>query len=422
MHFEASLARLIEKADDPAYLYWTDLKRKSWLPKTVTPEQYWLLVKNSRTLRCQKTAISDENGEHFSWVRCARFDPILHEIDLNTGGRFLGLEPRHEKQRQSYISYNLIEESIASAQLEGAHTTRREAVKMIREGRKPADRSQHMIFNNYRAMQAVEGDFRNGPLTLERLLDLHHMLTKNTMDDPGQAGRLRRDDENIVVEGPDGLIAHTPPAMPIVRREIERLIAWANDELVVGPFIHPVIKAICIHFWLGYLHPFTDGNGRLARTLFYWYLLRKGYWAFAFIPISTRIKKSPVQYGWAYIYSEQDDNDLTYFIDYNIRQIELARKDFETFLSKEAGKKASSDWVMREWPQLNDRQRHLIQYLSTHENERTNMTSVVNLFGVTPATAVKDLKTLQSMGLLVNRRQGKNVFYFATDLLKKRVP
>ncbi len=117
---------------------------------------------------------------------------------------------------------------------------------------------------------------------------------------------------------------------------MEKLIQFSNDEPENATFIHPVIKAIIIHFWIGYLHPFTDGNGRLARLLFYWYLIKEGYWAFVYLPISKAIKLSPKQYSMAYIYSEQDDNDMTYFIDYNIKKIKLAVREFKKYLEKKS--------------------------------------------------------------------------------------
>jgi Fic family protein len=343
---------------------------------------------------------------------------VFHEIDLNMGGRMLGLKSVSERKRYKYVSRQLIEESIASAQLEGAHTTREAAQKMIREGRTPADLGQRMIYNNYRTMRLIEEELKDEPLTLEKLCELHDILTGGTLEKPDQAGRLRHEDEKITVSSEiDGKIAHIPPPVSFVKKEIKRLIAWANDELDEKNFIHPLIKAIALHFWIGYLHPFTDGNGRLARALFYWYMLRKGYWAFAFIPVSTRIKKSPKQYIEAYVYSEQDDCDLTYFIDYNIRQLELARKDFEEYLLNRESEGEKHKKLAKSMPELNDRQLQLMQYFLTHPNERTNVTSITRLYGVTPATAVKDLKTLEQKKLLTKKKQGRNMFYYSTGKL-----
>ncbi len=410
---------LLVRTEFPRYLYWTEIKRRSWLPDSIRPETFWSLVKVSRLYRkLQIPAINYPDRDPFTWVRCSHYEPIFHEIDLNLGGRLLGLSTIPEQKRNKYISRQLIEESIASAQLEGAHTTREAAQKMIREGRTPADLGQRMIYNNYRAMRMIEEGMRNEPLTFGKLLELHAMLTEGTLEKSDQAGRLRKDEEKVMVcSETDGKIAHIPPPAAFVEVELPRLIAWANDELDEGNFTHPLIKAIALHFWLGYLHPFTDGNGRLARALFYWYMLRKGYWAFAFIPISTRIKKSPKQYVEAYIYSEQDDCDLTYFIDYNIRQLQLARKDFEDYLKDKESEADDFRGLAASLPDLNDRQLQLVQYLATHPKERTNVTSVSRIYGVTPATAVKDLQTMEQAGLLTKRKQGRNVFYFPSDKL-----
>jgi hypothetical protein len=74
------------------------------------------------------------------------------------------------------------------------------------------------------------------------VLDLHRLVSEKTLDDPADAGR------------------HRPPGMQ-----------------VPAVFIHPVMRAITLHFWLAYDHPFCDGNGRTARALFYWSMLKQGY-------------------------------------------------------------------------------------------------------------------------------------------------
>jgi Fic family protein len=144
-------------------------------------------------------------------------------------------------------------------------------------------------------------------------------------------------------------------------------------------------------------------------------LLRKGYWAFAYIPVSTRIKKSPKQYSWAYLYSEQDDNDLTYFIDYNLRQIELARRDFENYVQEKTDETEAVDRLAKTFSYLNDRQLQLVHYLQNNPKERTNVTSLVRIHGITAATAVKDLKTMTQAGLLTKERKGRNIFYYPTE-------
>lgn len=185
----------------------------------------------------------------------------------------------------------------------------------------------------------------------------------------------------------------------------------------MNTYTHPIIKAIQLHFWMAYLHPFVDGNGRMARALFYWYLLRKGYWMFAYLPISTCIKKSQGQYAKAYLYTEQDDNDLTYFIDYNIRQIEKAREHLKTFIENRTAKFTPEPELNKQFPELNPRQIRLIQFFRAKPNERTNMSAMMQIHGISKATAIKDLKTMEQMGLLYKKKSGLNVFYYPTEEL-----
>lgn len=91
------------------------------------------------------------------------------------------------------------------------------------------------------------------------------------------------------------------------------------------------MKAIILHFMLGYEHPFRDGNGRTARALFYWFMLKSGYWPFEYISISTLLKEAPMQYGRSYVYTETDAFDLTYFVIYQLRVIERAMQAFMTY-------------------------------------------------------------------------------------------
>ena len=273
--------------------------------------------------------MKDKGGKYFTWQLLKGYDYFLHEVDLKLGGALETIIVEGEAARQRFIARGIMEEAIASSQLEGANTTRRAAKKMLREKRKPTNRSEQMILNNYDAMLLIEERLNTSDLTLDVLLELHTTLTRKTIEDD-LVGRFRRDADQVVIcDAGSGVIYHVPPSVSFMKREVKRLVDYANDDLTASHFVHPLIKAIILHFWIGYLHPFTDGNGRLARALFYWYLLRQGYWAFSYLPVSRIIRNSPVQYRDAYVYSEQDDNDLTYFIDYNVRKISQAQRDFE---------------------------------------------------------------------------------------------
>lgn len=409
----------IEKANYPIYLHWTDLRHKSWIPEQFTPEEFWFVLKLLRGSSKKKTPIIDTKARPFTWNSIAPYDQILHQLDLEMGGRLLGLNSLNEGQKKKYLSRGLIEEAIASSQLEGAHTTREQAKKIIEENRTPQNTGQKMIVNNYKAMTIIEQEYKNKKLDKQLLFEMHNTLTEGTLEKPEQSGRFRTKDENILIASDEGHIAHIPPDIDFVDKQIDRLVSFANDEDEDGKrFIHPVIKAILLHFWMGYLHPFADGNGRLARALFYWYLLKKGYWVFAYIPVSTKIKRSPKQYANAYIYSEQDDNDLTYFIDYNLRKIQQAGKDFASYITEKEKKDAGIEEIQAQFTFLNDRQARLVQYLRAHPKEKTNVSAMTTINGVSDVTAIKDIKQMVSEGLLTKgERKGKNIFYYPTKTL-----
>ena len=197
------------------------------------------------------------------------------------------------------------------------------------------------------------------------------------------------------------------------------MFEYANDK-ESKEFIHPVVKAILLHFWIGYLHPFVDGNGRLARALFYWYLLRKGYWTFMYLPISSIIKRSPVQYSMAYTYAEQDELDATYFYDYHIRKILQSIEEFDSYISRIVSENKKIDSVLKESIVLNERQKQLLYYLVSEGNE-ANVTigSHQTLNNISRQTAYRDLKYLKTKELLTTKSVGKFTRYFPSDKLNK---
>lgn len=409
---------LIQKTFQPEYLYWDKVKYKT-LPKNISKEEFWLMVKTIRRAQSIKSPIKDKGGDYFTWIKLLELEEFFHEIDLNTGGSlFISKKDVDEKNKQKLISRGIMEEAIASSQLEGANTTRKVAKQFLREGRKPRNESEQMILNSYKTMQLIESEYKNKKIGLDIILELHSIITKDINSIPeDERGVFRKDKDEIIVSD-SYEIYYEAPKISFAKNELERFIKFANDELA-GPFIHPVIKAIMLHFWIGYLHPFTDGNGRLARTMFYWYLLKKDYWAFSYLPISKVIKESPVQYGNAYIYSEQDDLDLTYFIDYNIRKIKISIKEFEKYLERKSKENLKMNKLSRIKYNLNERQIQLLQYLSEDKNEKTSLNVHMNIYQVTKMTAIKDLKNLEELEFLTSKKQGRNVYYYATDKIER---
>lgn len=400
------------------YLYWDKFKYKT-LPLNFSAEEMWFLLKLFRKMQSEKTVIKNGNEKYFTLSEIFGLNKLLHEMDLNMGGSlFLKNENIKDIDKQKMISRGVMEEAIASSQLEGAHTTRKAAKQFLREGKKPKNESEQMILNNYKTMLAIESIYKDKKLNREMLFELHEMLTKKTIPE-NKIGRFRKSDDNIVVASEQGVIYHQPPDENFVEKEINRLFDFANDEMKEPSFIHPIIKAILLHFWIGYLHPFVDGNGRIARALFYWYLLKKGYWGFSYLQISTVIKKSPAQYGMSFVYSEQDDLDLTYFVDYNIEKIKMAMHEFDEYLKNITKENKKMNKMAHINYNLNERQIQLLRYLYGDTDNSTSLKAHMNIYKVSNKTAVTDLKKLVRFGFCFEKKQGRTVHYYATDKINE---
>ena len=408
-----------ESANTPTYLFWDSFRFKIPDQKGFSSKQIWHFVRQLRNLSSFKTPVITETGESFKFLRLSTTDEYLHRIDMFAGGRLFNMGPSiTESSKQTYLNRGLMEEAIASSQLEGAHTTRKAAKEMLVEKKAPKNESEQMILNNYKTMSSILDDYKHREMSLELLYEMHATLTEETIDKTEQF-RLRKDSDEIVVQGQLGsedFITHVPPSEKFIEKEIHRLIDYANDKNEKN-FTHPIIKAIYLHFWIGYLHPFTDGNGRLARSIFYWYLLKKEYWTFMYLPISTIIKKAPKQYAMAYIYAEQDELDITYFYDFQIKKILQAIDEFEKYLDTKVSENSVIEKKISKKYHFNDRQKQLVYYLISDTDPSVSISSHMTLHSITRQTATKDLKSLEEAGLIKAVKTGKFVKYYPSAKL-----
>ena len=408
----------IGRLPENKYLHWSKLKYAQ-PPEGFSSEDWWLAVKMARFSVRHALPLADKQGRPFAFSDSGYLYRMLHQVDQGAGGRIeLPADVVNADSRNRYLVNSLIEEAITSSQLEGAATTRLVAKDMLRSGRPPRDRSERMIVNNYRGMEFLSEIVRED-LSAPILLDLHRILTEGTFDDPDAAGRFRLPSDRVFVTDPrDGAILHEPPDASALGERMERLFAFANttgDE----PFVHPVVKAILLHFMIGYEHPFVDGNGRTARALFYWAMARFGYRMTEFLSISTVIRKAPVQYARAYVLSETDDNDVTYFLDYHLRVILRSIRELHAWLARKAEEMRDVQRLLdRLAPAavLNYRQTALIEHMHKHPGMSYTIESHRRSHNVTYQTARTDLLKLAESGLMQYAKRGRAfIFTQAVD-------
>ena len=401
------------------YLHWDKLIRYP-PPNGLTKEEWWLGQKLLRIPNMRYVALLDKEKSPFSFMLPDVAIELLHEIDLRAGGTISMPDQivNPELKDRYYIS-TVMEEAITSSQLEGATTTRRVAKEMIRSGRAPRDRSERMILNNYHTMLLVE-KLKEKRLTKELVFEIHRRITEKTLDDEDCAGRFRKDHERIIVGDEYDHVYHVPPKASELEDRIQAMCEFANGE---SPdyFLHPVIRAIILHFWLAYDHPFVDGNGRTARALFYWSMVRHGYWLAEFISISSIIKKARSDYERAFLYTETDDNDLTYFVLYHLETIHDAVEELHKFIQRKTKELSEIERDLKGLAHFNFRQRSLLGHALRHPNYRYTFEGHRVSHGIVHQTARTDLLELKNRGLFTADKIGQRWYFTPMPDLSERL-
>lgn len=372
------------------YYYWDKIKYKS---KDCKPEELWNAVKLFRYLRSNTLTF----GKHsFSYMITDYMQRALHQFDLHIGGTLGSNIGIAETDKTKFVISSIMEEAISSSQMEGANTTRKKAKEMIQQEKKPKNKSEQMILNNFITMKHIV-QYKNEDITPDKILYIHKLIANNTLEDIKDEGRFRDNDEIHVVDHTNGEIVHTPPSKEELEILIKDLCDFFNNDSEI--FTHPIIKGCIIHFMIGWIHPFTDGNGRTARALFYWYMLKQGYWLTEYLSISRIIKDTKSQYEKSYLYSEIDDNDLGYFITYHIKTMEKAYEALKEYISKKQREVFQAAKFMK-IPNVNDRMAQLLKILNDDGDRVLNIKEVESRFNISNYTARTDLKTLVNLGFL----------------------
>ena len=401
------------------YLHWDKMRRLS-PPMSVSHREWWMVQKLSRMDSLKPIPLKDTAQRPFEFSVPELVMEELHQIDLGAGG--LGSIPElivNPQTRDRYLVSSLMEEAITSSQLEGAVTTREVAKEMIRSGRKPRDISEQMILNNYATMQRIR-ELKGSALSPELVFEIHRLVTEKTMDGPSAAGRFRGPNEKRVVGDDSGEVYHTPPPSEELIKRMAAMCDFANG-VTPDYFVHPAVRAIILHFWLAYDHPFVDGNGRTARALFYWAMLRSGYWLFEFISISNILRRSPVKYGLSFLYTETDDNDLTYFLIAQTQVIRQAIRELHSYIERKTADLRDVESRMRALDLFNHRQAEIICNALKHPGQRYTIASHQKSQNVVYQTARTDLLDLCERGVLEKRMKGKQIVFIAPADLSKRL-
>ena len=405
------------------YEHWDHLRHLT-PPQGLDVEQWWLGIKLARQSLCKALPLHDKSGKPFHVCPSDGIQRQLFQVARDAAGALQGAgELPSGVMQERYLVRSLIEEAMTSSQLEGAATTTQVAKDMLRSGRAPRDYGERMIVNNFRTMRELKR-WLGQPLTPDIVFEIHRMLTDGTLKDPAAAGRLRRADENIFVEDETGATLHVPPSARELPRRMQALCDFANQNDESDFFIHPVVRAITIHFMIGYDHPFVDGNGRTARALFYWSMLRAGFWMTEYFSISSILKQAPAQYTRAYLYTESDDGDASYFVAHQLGVLLKAIDGVHAYIDRKQQAHAQAQTLLRPGSalarRLNHRQRALLLNALRNPGKAYTIAVHQRTHDIAYDTARSDLVGLVDARLMRRDKQGKaHVFVARPDLAEK---
>ena len=190
--------------------------------------------------------------------------------------------------------------------------------------------------------------------------------------------------------------------------------------------MHPVVKAILLHFMIGYIHPFADGNGRTARALFYWFMLKNGYDYFEYISISKLLKAAPAKYSKAYQYVDADDNDLNYFIFHQIDVILRAISELHKYLETQSREYQEVNAILHQSDlkkKLNFIQKDIIKIAIKNPGKIFKANEVSVDYDISINTARTYLTRLLEYKILSSYKDGRTKAFIAPanlhELLKK---
>ena len=407
--------------DAGRYLPWDEVRHRK-PPDGLTHRAWWLRLSTARRAAAVELPLLGKAGVPFWFSNTLPLLIGLGRLDRELDGHPLAEDSALSRDdRQRHLVHLTIDESIRSSQLEGANTSRIIAREMLRDGRPPRDHSERMIANNFVAMQQVEQWANEGrPVDLDAILSLHQTVTAGTLAER-DVGRLQTPkDARVYVVSSSGGVVHQPPPASELPGRIERLCAFANAE-PGDLLIPPVVRAILLHFMIGYDHPFADGNGRTARALFYWSLMRSGFWLAPYLSISQFLLEAPAQYSRAYQYVTADGNDATHFLLHQLDILLRATEQLHDYLRFERTRSVALDLAVAGVDGLNDRQVAVIREALSDPNQRFTIARQRREHRISYATARDDLLDLEARALLTKARTGKKFVFRPVPNLADRL-
>lgn len=242
------------------------------------------------------------------------------------------------------------------------------------------------------------------PLTKKRLLGWHAALFPIGYSGMYkiEVGKYRTGDMQVV-SGAMGKekVHYEAPKPDVVEAEMESFLDWLNNSRIS---IDPVLKAAIAHFWFITIHPFDDGNGRIARAITDMLLARSDNTSQRFYSISNQILEERKVYYDILEKTQRGDGDITNWLLWFLSCLERALTNTEKILESTIAK--AKFWETHSQTSLNDRQRFMLNKLLDGFDGKLTSSKWAKITKTSPDTALRDIQYLISKGVLQKEAQG----------------
>jgi len=286
------------------------------------------------------------------------------------------------------------EEAFSTCVIEGARTTIADTLR-IAKGSTPRNKSEQMVFNSIRGINLIKSlDLKSWNIE-QGILDIWRIITTNAMDNSELCGNKYRAGQVYVLDAFQK-IRFTPPAYTEIQWRMDSLF-----DFIKNTEIHPLIAAIIVHYYFVYIHPFCDGNGRMARLLITQYLVKNGYDKFGYISLTTEVFKNSKGYYESLENSENAYNDITFFILYYLGIM------YKALINANKGFGAKLEDTQ---DNLNKRQVKCVRYLKENPANFITQTKYCDVYKVIKPIAQKELNELVDYRLL-HKEKHVNMIY-----------
>lgn len=252
---------------------------------------------------------------------------------------------------------------------------------------------------------SVEGPGGRAAYSEGWLNKIHELTTEKILEKENQ-GKYRRA-RVVIKNSQSGEVSFRPPLPLEIKMQIEEFFDWLNSD--VGREIHPILRAGITHYELARIHPFVDGNGRVARAFSLLVLYREGYDVKRFFSIEEYFDNNAEEYYQALQSVSKKQGDLTFWLEVFTKALAV-----ELNKIKERVRSLSIDFRWRDrlgrQIALSERQIKLIEFIS--EKEKLIVRDAREVMpDVSDDTILRDIKDLIKKGVVKKRGSTKMAYY-----------